>query len=52
MRPFIVFSQGAVLQVLKPLPLPLSKSRLEYGLEAAALFAGVLYIAIVVASGS
>jgi len=38
--------------VLEPLPLLLSKSGLEYGLEATALFAGVLYIAIIVASGS
>jgi len=52
MRPFIVFSQGAVLQVLKPSPLLPSKSGLEYGLEATALFAGVLYIAIIVASRS
>jgi len=38
--------------VPEPLPLLLSKSRLEYGLEATTLFARVLYIAIIVASGS
>ena len=57
MRASIVFGLGAVLQMLKPsLPL-LSESRLErdllkYDLKATALFAGVLYIAIIVVSGS
>ena len=53
----ILFSLKAVLQVLKSLPPLLSKSRLErdllkYNLKAVALFARVLYIAIIVASGS
>ena len=53
----IAVNLGAVLQVLKPLPLLLSKSRLErdlleYNLEAITLFTRVLYIAIIVASGS
>jgi len=52
MRPFIIFSQGAVSQVPEPSPSLLSKSGLEYGLEATTLFAGVLYIAIIVASRS
>jgi len=38
--------------VLEPLSLLLSKSRLEYALEATALFARVPYIAIIVASVS
>jgi len=52
MRPFIIFSQEVVSQVPEPLPLPLFKSGLEYGLEATALFTRVLYIAIIVASRS
>ena len=53
MYTIIIFGLETVLQVLKPLSPPLSKSRLEgdslkSNLKAAALFFRVLYIAIIV----